>query len=135
MPTFRWNSEHPYYRDGRLVKKVKTQQTINLTGTDCTILGWTAALLLGKLTLAPDFQTQSLSAELAFGRTREEGEMEYRRTEFTEWHDKEGRVRKRRLRNDRFYLSSWELNKVCSSLVRISDNAVRAIPRNHYLLK
>ena len=56
MPTFRWNSEHPYYQDGRLVKKVKTQQTITLTGMDCTIFGWTAALLLGKLTLALIFK-------------------------------------------------------------------------------
>jgi len=59
--------------------------------------------------------------------------MEYRRTEFTEWYDKEGRMRKRSIREDRFVLSSWELNKICNSLVRISDNAVRAIPRNHYL--
>jgi hypothetical protein len=51
MPTFRFNSERPYYQDGRLVKKVKTQQSISLSATDCTILGWTAALLLGKLTL------------------------------------------------------------------------------------
>ena len=61
--------------------------------------------------------------------------MEYRRTERTEWYDKEGRVRKRSLREDRFVLSAWELNTICNSLVRISDNAARAIPRNHYLLK
>jgi len=61
--------------------------------------------------------------------------MEYRRTELTEWYDKEGRVRKRSIREDRFYLSAWELNEVFNSLVRISNNAVRAIPRNHYLLK
>ena len=61
--------------------------------------------------------------------------MEYRRTELTEWYEKEGRVRKRSIREDRFVLSSWELNKICNSLVRISDNAARAIPRYHHLLK
>ena len=61
--------------------------------------------------------------------------MEYRRTELNEWFDWKGRVIKRKLRHDRFYLSPYELHKVCNSLVRISDNAVRAIPRHHYLLK
>jgi hypothetical protein len=65
--------------------------------------------------------------------------MEYRRTEFTEWYDKEGRVRKRSIREERFVLSPWELNKVCDSLVRISDGAAKAIVAsnhgNHYLLK
>jgi hypothetical protein len=61
--------------------------------------------------------------------------MEYRRTELTEWYDKDGRVRKRRLRQDRFYLSAWELHKACDSLVKISGNAARSIPRNRYLLK
>jgi hypothetical protein len=56
MPTFKFNSEQPYYQDGRLVKKVKTQQSIRLSANDCTILGWTAALLLGKLTLALIFK-------------------------------------------------------------------------------
>jgi hypothetical protein len=56
MPTFRWNSEHPYYRDGRLVKKATTQHNIHLSTVDCTILGWTAALLLGKLTLSLIFK-------------------------------------------------------------------------------
>jgi len=56
MPTFKFNSEQPHYQDGRLVKKVKTQQSISLSATDCTILGWTAALLLGKLTLALIFK-------------------------------------------------------------------------------
>ena len=61
--------------------------------------------------------------------------MEYEKRELTEWFDKEGRVRKRSIREDRFVLSSWELNKICNSLIRISDNVTRAIPRNHYLLK
>ncbi len=29
MPTFRFNSEQPYYQEGRLVKKVKTQHNIH----------------------------------------------------------------------------------------------------------
>ena len=53
--------------------------------------------------------------------------MEYRRTELTEWYDKDGRVRKRRIRQDRFVLSPWELNTMCNSLVRISDSASKAI--------
>jgi hypothetical protein len=65
--------------------------------------------------------------------------MEYQRTELTEWYDKEGRVRKRRLRKDGFVLSAWELNKVCNSLVRISDGATKAIVAssqgNRYLAK
>ena len=61
--------------------------------------------------------------------------MEYQRTELTEWYGKDGSVKKRRLRQDRFYVSAWELNKVRNSLVRISDNSVSGIPRNHYLLK
>jgi hypothetical protein len=52
--------------------------------------------------------------------------MEYERRELTEWYDEAGRVRKRRLRNDRFYLSAWELHKVCDSLVKISDGAAKA---------
>lgn len=65
--------------------------------------------------------------------------MEYERVELTEWYDVQGRVRKRRLRKDRFVLSAWELNKVCNSVVRISDGAARAIVAssqgNRYLLK
>jgi hypothetical protein len=65
--------------------------------------------------------------------------MEYQRTELTEWYDKEGRVKKRRLRKDGFVLSAWELNKVCNSLVRISDGAAKAIVAssqgNPYVLK
>ncbi len=38
-----------------------------------------------------------------------------------EWRDKDRRVRKGRLRNDKFVLSAWELNKLYNSLVRISD--------------
>ena len=56
MPTFKFNSERPDYRDGRLVKKVNTQQTISLSAMDCTILGWNVARLLGKLTLALIFK-------------------------------------------------------------------------------
>ena len=29
MPTFKFNSEQPYYQDGRLVKKVKTQHNLS----------------------------------------------------------------------------------------------------------
>jgi hypothetical protein len=65
--------------------------------------------------------------------------MEYERRELTEWYDKQGRVRKRRLRQDKFVLSPWELNSVCNSLVRISDSASKAIVAssqgNRYLLK
>jgi hypothetical protein len=64
--------------------------------------------------------------------------MEYRRTELTEWYDKQGRVRKRSIREDRLVLSSWELNRVCNSLAKISDGASRAIVAssgNHYLPK
>ncbi len=61
--------------------------------------------------------------------------MEYRRTELTEWYRKDGQVRKRSIREDRFYLSAWELNKICNSLVRISDTGTRAVLRNNYLLK
>ena len=65
--------------------------------------------------------------------------MEYERREFTEWYDQQGGVIKQRLRHDRFYLSAWELNKLCDSLVRISDGAAKALvassQRNHYLLK
>jgi|GEM_PF-4948675 len=65
--------------------------------------------------------------------------MEYRRTELTEWYDNEGRVRKRRLRQDRFVISAGELNTICNSLVTISDSASKAIVAssqgNRYLLK
>ena len=65
--------------------------------------------------------------------------MEYERRELTEWYDKDGRVRKRRLRYDRFHVSAWELNKVCDSLVRISDGAAKAVvassQRDPYLLE
>jgi hypothetical protein len=65
--------------------------------------------------------------------------MEYQSRELTEWYNEQGQVKKRRLRNDKFVLSAWELNKVCNSLVRISDGAARAIVAssrgNHYLLK
>jgi hypothetical protein len=56
MPTFRFNSDKPYFQDGRLVKKVKTQHQIKLSGTDCTIIGWTVARLLGKVTFALIFK-------------------------------------------------------------------------------
>lgn len=65
--------------------------------------------------------------------------MEYERVELTEWYDAQGQVRKRRVRHDRFVLSAWELNKVCSSLVRISDCTAKAIVAsgqgNYYVLK
>ena len=65
--------------------------------------------------------------------------MEYERRELTEWYDQEGRVTRRRLRHDRFYLSAWELNKVCDSLVRISHGAAKAFVTssrgNRHLLK
>jgi hypothetical protein len=53
--------------------------------------------------------------------------MEYERRELTEWYDEDGRVRKRRLRYDKFRVSPWELNAMCNSLVRISDSASKAI--------
>jgi len=52
MPTFRFNWEQPYYRDGRLIKKVTTQHSIKLSSMDCAILGFGAARLLGRLTLS-----------------------------------------------------------------------------------
>jgi len=52
MPTFRFKSEQPYYQNGRLMKKVTTQHNIRLSPTDCAILGFSAARLFGKLTLA-----------------------------------------------------------------------------------
>ncbi len=52
MPTFRFNSEKPYFQEGRLVKKVATQHQIKLSGTDCAILGFSAARLLGMLAVA-----------------------------------------------------------------------------------
>jgi hypothetical protein len=52
MPTFRFNSERPYYRDGRLMKKVTTQHNIRLSSIDCAILGFSAARLLGRFTLS-----------------------------------------------------------------------------------
>jgi len=57
MPTFKFNSERPYYRDGRLVKKVWAQHRVTLSGTDCAIFGWTAARLLGKLAFALIFKS------------------------------------------------------------------------------
>lgn len=56
MPTFRWNSEHPYYQDGRLVKKVKTQHNLHLTAGDCAILGLSVARVLGMLAVALIFR-------------------------------------------------------------------------------
>ena len=65
--------------------------------------------------------------------------MEYERRELTEWYDKTGRVRKRRLRQDKFHVSAWELNKVCDSLVKSLMVLQRAIvatsQRNPYLLE
>ena len=52
MPTFRFNSQQPYYRDGRLTKKVTTQHSIGLSATDCAILEFSAVRLLGRLTLS-----------------------------------------------------------------------------------
>ncbi len=56
MPTFKFNSEKPYYQEGRLVKKVKTQHNISLSTVDCAILGLSAARLLGKLAAALIFK-------------------------------------------------------------------------------
>ena len=56
MPTFRWNSEHPYYQDGRLVKKVQTQHDLKVSSFDCAILGFTAISLLSKLAFALIFK-------------------------------------------------------------------------------
>ena len=56
MPSFRFNSDQPYYQDGRLVKKVKTQEEIRFNTLDCAVVGWTAAHLLGKLAVALIFK-------------------------------------------------------------------------------
>ncbi len=56
MPTFRFNSERPYYRDGRLVKKVRTDHQIRVGALDCAVLGWTGLRLVTKLTLALIFK-------------------------------------------------------------------------------
>jgi hypothetical protein len=56
MPTFRFKSEHPYYPNGRLMKKVTTQHNIRLGSVDCAILGFSAARLLGRLTLSLIFK-------------------------------------------------------------------------------
>ncbi|MGO9116925.1 MAG: hypothetical protein ACLQPD_04860 [Desulfomonilaceae bacterium] len=56
MPTFRFNSEKPYYQDGRLVKKVHTQHDLKVSASDCAILGFTAISLLGKLAVALIFR-------------------------------------------------------------------------------
>ncbi|MGO9121258.1 MAG: hypothetical protein ACLQPD_27060 [Desulfomonilaceae bacterium] len=65
--------------------------------------------------------------------------MQYQRIELTEWYDKEGRVRKRRLRRDGFVISPSELSMICNSLVRISDGTTKAIVAssqgNRYLPK
>lgn len=52
MVTFKINSDQPYYRNGCLVKRVKTRQTIGLSTTECAIVGWNAARLVCKLTFA-----------------------------------------------------------------------------------
>jgi len=52
MPTFRFNSERPYYQYGRLIKRVATRDEIRVSNFDCAILGWNAARLIGKMTLA-----------------------------------------------------------------------------------
>ncbi len=56
MPTFRWNSEHPYYQDGQLAKKVQTQHDLKVSSFDCAILGVTAISLLSKLAFALIFK-------------------------------------------------------------------------------
>ena len=56
MLTFRINSVRPYYQGGRLMKKVTTQHNIRLSTTDCAILGFSVARLLGRLTLSLIFK-------------------------------------------------------------------------------
>jgi hypothetical protein len=56
MPTFRFNSEKPYFQEGRLVKKVTTQHNIHVSTVDCAILGFSAARLLGMLAVALIFK-------------------------------------------------------------------------------
>ena len=56
MPTFRWNSEHPYYRDGRLVKKATRQHDLKVSTFDCAILGFSAVSLFTKLAFALIFK-------------------------------------------------------------------------------
>ena len=111
MPTFKFNSEKPYYQDGRLVKKVKTQQSHQPQCHGLHHLGMDCGAFVGQARTCPYFQTQSIPTALDLSDEQDEEEqMEYRRTELTEWYDKEGRVRKRRIRQDRFVLSPWELN-------------------------
>ncbi len=56
MPTFSWNSEHPHYQDGRLVKRVNTQHDLKVSGFDCAILGFSAISLSGRLAFALIFR-------------------------------------------------------------------------------
>lgn len=56
MRTFKFNSEKPYYQDGRLVKRVKTQHNVEVSTFDCAIVGFSVARLLGKLAVALIFK-------------------------------------------------------------------------------
>jgi hypothetical protein len=57
MPTFKFNSEHPYYENGQLVKRVMTQQEIRVSNADCAVVGWNVAKLMGKLAFALIFKS------------------------------------------------------------------------------
>jgi len=56
MPTFRFKSEQPYYRYGRLMRKVTTHHNLKLSAMDCAILGFSAARLLGRITFSLLFE-------------------------------------------------------------------------------
>ena len=56
MPTFKFNSERPYYQDRRLVKRVQTQHDLRVSAFDCAIFGFSAISLLSKLAVALIFK-------------------------------------------------------------------------------
>ena len=53
-----------YYQDGRLVKKVKTQQNIRLSEHGLRHLGVDCGPFVGQAGRGPDFQTQSIPTAL-----------------------------------------------------------------------
>ena len=66
MPTFKFNSEQPYYQSGRLVKKVKTQHNLNVSSRRLRNLGLDCGAFAGQADTGPDFQTQSVPTALTF---------------------------------------------------------------------
>ena len=65
MPTFKFNSEQPYYQDGRLVKKVKTQHNLSRQYHGLRHLGLDCGAFVGQTNTCPYFQTQSVPTALA----------------------------------------------------------------------